>query len=198
MTANPAFDTLSHEEISAAPPVSSELVNDWVPIMPVPEGVQRVPPPHKLGKPSKIWPYNDEAGKLLGGVARFETIDGKITLPFIYCEKDGVQQWRWKGFPEPRPLYSLDTFLLNPKGKVLVVEGEKSAEAAKVLFLDYVITTSPGGAKAASKALWTPLKGRDVSIWPDQDEEGASYAQDVVQTVSPSSRFPLSSPKNGT
>lgn len=181
MTANPAFDTLTDMEKSTAPSVSSALVNDWVPIMPVPEGVQRVPPPHKLGKPSRIWPYNNEAGKLLGGVARFEGPDGKLTPPFTYCEKDGVQQWRWKGFPEPRPPFGLENFSKYPTAPVLVVEGEKAAEAAQSMFPNMVVTTSIGGANAAAKTSWCRLKGRDVSIWPDQDEEGASYAQDVVQ-----------------
>jgi putative DNA primase/helicase len=181
MTANPAFDALTQEEISATPPVSSAPIDDWVPIMPVPESVQRVPPPHKLGKPSNIWPYNNEAGKLLGGVARFEGPDGKVTPPFTFCEKDGVQQWCWKGFPEPRPLFGLDTFSKKPTAHVLVVEGEKSAEAAQVMFLDMIVTTSIGGAKAAAKTSWSRLKGREVTIWPDHDDEGAAYAQDVAE-----------------
>lgn len=149
--------------------------------MPVPDGVKLATPPHKLGLPSKIWRYLDEHGQLLGGVARFETTGGKSILPFTYCEKDGDRQWRWKGFPVPRPLYSLDALRLKPTGKVLVVEGEKAADAAKELFPHYVVITSPGGAKAASKALWNPLRGRDVTVWPDHDQDGASYSRAVVQ-----------------
>ena len=183
MKGNAAFDTLTDAEKSAAPPVQSTPVNEWVPIMPVPESVKRIPPPHRLGKPSKVWPYNNEAGKLLGGVARFETPDGKNILPFTYCEKDGIQEWRWKGFPTPRPIYALEKFPKNPTAPILVVEGEKTAEAAQGLFTDYVVTTSPGGANAAPSASWGPLKGREVLIWPDHDKEGANYAQDVVKMV---------------
>ena len=181
MTGNAAFDTLTEAEKSIASQVKPKSAKDWVPIMPVPEGVRRVPPPHKLGKPSRIWPYNNEAGKLLGGVARFETPDGKVPLPFTYCKKDGEQEWRWKSFPTPRPLFGLETFPQNPNTPILVVEGEKAAETAQGLFPEYVVTTSPGGAKAAPSAFWGPLKGREVTIWPDHDDEGCKYAQDVVK-----------------
>ena len=181
MAGSAAFDTLTDTEKKAAPSVQSAPINDWVPIIPVPDGVRRVTPHHSLGKPSKIWPYNNEAGKLLGGVARFEGPDGKTTRPFTFCEKDSEQQWQWKSFPSPRPIYALETFPKNPNAPVLVVEGEKAVEAAHGLFPEYVVTTSPGGAKAACSANWEPLKGREVTIWPDHDEEGAKYAQDVAK-----------------
>ena len=36
-------------------------------------------------------------------------------------------------------------------------------------------------AKAASKADWTALAGRNVTIWPDHDKEGVGYAADVAR-----------------
>jgi putative DNA primase/helicase len=64
---------------------------------------------------------------------------------------------------------------------VLIVEGEKTADAAALLFPRYVVATSPGGARAANKADWAPLKGRKVVIWPDHDEDGRRYAADVAR-----------------
>ena len=52
---------------------------------------------------------------------------------------------------------------------VIVVEGEKTADAAGKIFPDYVCMTSPFGAPSAAKADWTPLHGRTVVIWPDND-----------------------------
>jgi putative DNA primase/helicase len=180
MTDNTPFSALTNAEKSAAPPIPSASLNDWVPIMPVPEGTKRMPPPHSLGEPSKIWAYYNEAGELLGGVARFDGPNGKVTPPFTYCEKGGVHQWRWRGFPEPRPLFGLEKFSQQPTAPVLVVEGEKAAEAAQLMFPDMRVATSPGGAKAASKASWSPLKGCNVTIWPDHDDEGVAYAHDVI------------------
>ena len=40
--------------------------------------------------------------------------------------------------------------------------------------------TSFGGGKVARLADWTALAGRHVVIWPDHDEPGQAYANDVV------------------
>jgi putative DNA primase/helicase len=73
-------------------------------------------------------------------------------------------------------LRSPDRLANRPSSPVLVVEGEKTADAAGRLFPDYVATTSPAGARAAHKANFAPLMGRMVVIWPDADEAGAKYA----------------------
>ena len=64
---------------------------------------------------------------------------------------------------------------------VLVVEGEKCVLALEELGI--VATTSPGGAKAAKKADWTPLTGKNVTIWPDNDTNGNAYAADAVSEL---------------
>ena len=81
------------------------------------------------------------------------------------------------------PIYGLDRLAQRPTDPVLVVEGEKSADAAGKIFPDHVVTTSPFGAKSANKADWTPLHGRTVVIWPDNDTPGAKYAADVARLV---------------
>jgi hypothetical protein len=60
---------------------------------------------------------------------------------------------------------------------VVVVEGEKDVHTLHALGV--VATTSPGGAKNAANADWTPLAGKDVTIWPDNDEPGETYAGTV-------------------
>jgi putative DNA primase/helicase len=64
---------------------------------------------------------------------------------------------------------------------VLIVEGEKAAKAAQGYFPDHVVTTSPGGANAADQADWSPLAGREVTIWPDHDHPGQNYARHVMR-----------------
>ena len=66
---------------------------------------------------------------------------------------------------------------------VLVVEGEKAADAVRNIFPDYVAVTSSGGARAAAKADWSPLAGRAVTIWPDADAPGRDYAAEAAQLI---------------
>jgi DNA primase len=63
---------------------------------------------------------------------------------------------------------------------VLVVEGEKTADKAAELFPDHVVTTSPGGAKAAAKADLSPLREKRVAIWGDADAPGRAYAEEFA------------------
>ncbi len=91
--------------------------------------------------------------------------------------------WQWKAAPAPRPLYGLDRLALAPAAPVLVVEGEKTADAAAALFPEFVAVTWSGGGKAATRADWAPLAGRRVVILPDADQAGrdaAAAAQKVV------------------
>lgn len=176
-----AFAPITAAENKVAPSMDAETENDWVPIMPVPVVVKRTVPLHRLGKPVKVWPYVDTSGRLLGAIARFETPDGKQLRPLTYCEKDGVRNWCWKAMKTPRPLYALDRLAQAPTAPVLVVEGEKAADAAQALFPDYAVTTSPGGAQAPSWASWGHLRGRTVTVWPDHHQEGVDYANAVAK-----------------
>src|SRR5215471_8079295 len=43
--------------------------------------------------------------------------------------------------------------------------------------------TSQGGSKAANESDWTPLVGRSVTIWPDNDQTGAEYAREAARLM---------------
>jgi hypothetical protein len=167
----------------------------WQPILPVPQDApglsKRVAErfaPDGYGFTCG-WRYYDENCHFLGAVARYDRpANGKPAdkqvLPITYCQGPrGRRDWRCKSFPPPRPLYHLDHLAGRPGSPVLVVEGEKTADAAAVRFPAYVVMTSPGGSKAARKADWKPLAGRAVAIWPDADEPGKRYAQDVADML---------------
>jgi uncharacterized protein (DUF927 family) len=116
----------------------------------------------------------------LGHVARFDKADGsKVVLPLTLWRVAGQLRWQWKAFPDPRPLYGLQRLAEHPSAPVLVVEGEKAAEAASERLQGCTVITWPGGSKATAKADWGPLAGRDVVIWPDADAPGAKAARDV-------------------
>ncbi|MBM3566047.1 MAG: DUF3631 domain-containing protein, partial [Alphaproteobacteria bacterium] len=168
---SPMFAPLRPEETAASVPVAS--ADEWKALIPVPADVPRSIPKHALGQPSAWWKYQDASGTLLGLAVRFDPPGGKQVLPLTYCEgPNGIREWRWKAFPEPRPLYGLDRLAQRPTVRVVVTEGEKAADAAAKMFPDVVAITWPGGAKATAKADWSPLAGRDVLLWPDHDQPG--------------------------
>ena len=158
-------------------------VDPWSALMPIPEDAPRSLPSHPLGKPSAVWAYRDADGRLLCLACRFEKPGGgKEVLPLTFCQGPGGRtEWRWKAPPAPRPPYGLNRLTARLEAPVLVVEGEKKAEPAEWLFPNHVAITSLSGADAAHKTDWSPLAGRDVVIWPDNDEPGRRYAEDVTE-----------------
>jgi hypothetical protein len=80
--------------------------------------------------------------------------------------------------PTPRPLYALPELLSSESGRVYVAEGEKAADAIRLLGL--TATTSAHGCKSARASNWLPLHGREVVIAPDNDAIGEGYGRDVA------------------
>ncbi|MBF0263072.1 MAG: DUF927 domain-containing protein [Magnetococcales bacterium] len=170
----------------AAPSTASVGKKDpWVPIIPIPDDTPEPPHHYKMGAPSMRWTYRDTEGRALFHVCRFDRPKGgKEVLPLTFCQgQDGRRQWRWKGVPTPRPLYGLDRLAARPDAPVVVTEGEKAADAVAAIFPDWVAVTSPNGAGSADKADWSALVGRDVILWPDNDEAGLQYADAVTDTL---------------
>ena len=60
------------------------------------------------------------------------------------------------------------------------MEGEKTADAAQVLFPDYTVLTWSGGTGSVMKSDWTPLTGRDVTLWPDHEKTGVKAVQEIA------------------
>lgn len=126
----------------------------------------------KLGQRSHEWEYHDRNGKVVGVILRFETPRGKEIRPVSLI--DG--KWTAKGMNEPRPLYGLPAAV--EASCVVVTEGEKAADAARLL--GYTATTSAHGAASPRKTDWNPLAGKDVVILPDNDGPGQGYAETVA------------------
>lgn len=165
-------------------PKEEKRKSPWVPIMPVPDNAPSHPIAHvKRGRAEVVWKYLDGESRLLGIVMRFITSDGgKEIVPFTYCEnvETGARDWRAISFPKPRPLYGLDRLAASTNETVLLVEGEKCADAAHVLINTVVAMSWPGGGKAIEKVDWTPLAGRRVILWPDADSQRQKRPKDAL------------------
>lgn len=92
--------------------------------------------------------------------------------------------WAMKGLSGTSlPLFNRDR--IADAQNVIVVEGEKCVRALTRLLGDgWAATTCPGGVKSAHRADWSPLAGKTVYIWPDNDEPGIVFGQEVAETVS--------------
>lgn len=125
---------------------------------------------------SAAWTYHDADGKPIGWVVRFDRPGGgKDILPLRMI--DGKPKWKgWKN-PEPKPLYNLHLLTRRPDAPILIVEGEKTADAAAKLFPQSVVMTWAAGAKNVSSVDWAPVvaavaSGRPIRLWPDADKPG--------------------------
>jgi putative DNA primase/helicase len=152
---------------------------DWV--CPVPSDAPSPRASHNHhGKPSAAWPYRDADGRLIHWVCRFDKPDGsKEILPQTLWREGGRLGWRWGAPPVPRPLYGLDRLAAAPAAPVLIVEGEKTADAAAGLLPGFAVASWSGGSKAVAKADWSAVAGRRVAILPDADTPGREAAQAV-------------------
>ncbi len=126
-----------------------------------------------LGQPTASWNYYDESDQVIATVYRYSTDSGKRYLPFDVKRSSFTP-------PETRPLYNIPGIMKSDK--VILVEGEKCADA--LIEQGMTATTAMLGANAPiEKTDWSPLKGKHVIIWPDNDEPGKQYAEKVVKKL---------------
>ena len=129
-------------------------------------------------KEAARYTYHDADGTILFHTLRLENEAGKkIVLPlsFGHYKGDTEPSWSLKGYQaDKKPLYNLHLLKEYPNAKVLIVEGEKTAEAASKMFPKekMICLTWSGGAGAVEKSEWKPLFMREVVIWPDNDKAG--------------------------
>jgi putative DNA primase/helicase len=125
-----------------------------------------------FGEPTASWDYLSPSGDILVTVYRFDPPGKrKQYRPWLPRER------RWGSPQPPRPLYNLPG--VAKADTVVVVEGEKCAQA--LIDLGICATTAMHGAgQPAEKTDWSPLSGKKVLIWPDNDPPGRHYATTVA------------------
>lgn len=136
-------------------------------------------------RPSMVFPYRERyTCELLGYVVRVEFDDGKKVTPQIRYVRlaDGTETWASVPFPTPRPLYWA-RLPVRFGAQVIIVEGEKAADAAARLLPSLPACTWPGGTQGVKHVDWSPLAGRNVVIWPDADAPGITAARDIADRL---------------
>ena len=144
-------------------------------------------PSQKVSKPSASL-SSEELRKLwTEAVVKIKYADNFIVLRFPeghkrsyqkYCpfSKQENDQWLMKRPSGQLPLY------LTPNRDatlpVVLVEGEKAAIAAEKIY-EGQVACHHGGVSGWSKTDWSPLFGRDVFIFPDNDDAGFGFANDI-------------------
>jgi hypothetical protein len=157
---------------------------NWYPELPVPVDAPR--PSEEELRCDMLHEYYDQKDRLLFYVRRHEGQGDqrKHFYPLTYGRLGGKLGWHNKPPPAPRPLYRLNVLSrFPPDATVLLVEGEKAAEAAQRLFLDHVVMTWMGGANGDAKTDFAPLIDRTVILWPDADEPGRRVMNRIAKRL---------------
>lgn len=148
------------------------------------ENTPRRPPKRKAPKGGEAWGvptvtynYTDANGSIIAQVDRFEWTEGGE-------RKKTFRPWDAKArkyqAPTPRPLYNLQEVARAPE--IIFCEGEKCADA--LMGQNIPATTSMSGSNAPVELTdWTPLAGRKVMIWPDNDATGLKFAEAAREAI---------------
>ena len=107
-------------------------------------------------------------------VLRFPEGHPRSKIKYAPFSKRG-DLWYMKRPEGLMPLYLSDKSSNKP---VLLVEGEKAALAAEQIYAGQV-ACHHGGCKGWDKTDWSSIYGRQVYIYPDNDEAGLMFAQEI-------------------
>ncbi len=154
--------------------------------------------PNLRGTPSEVvrrWAYRAANGSPAFDIVRLQYRDdnrqwlldfatGKILKEYRPTRPGSTRFRMPPGFARPgsRPLLALEQIQsADVNCKVWIVEGEPAASALQKL--GWLATTASGGSSSPHLTDWSPLAGRKVVIWPDNDEAGSSYADQLLSCL---------------
>ena len=132
--------------------------------------------------------YLSAEGEVLAIVRRYNVRDaqGNIVMDTTGKPKKDFRQFTpnslYPKMPDIRPLYNIPNIVSSDK--IIYVEGEKCADVLNEV--GFTATCHMGGAgmlsrNSASAYDFSPLNGREVVIWPDNDKSGKKVAELVQQ-----------------
>jgi putative DNA primase/helicase len=131
---------------------------------------------NKKGTVEATHTYTYADGTPAFAVIRVRRPDGSKEIPQVRPDGDG---WVYGGIGDNRPLYGLPALLAAPAdAPVAFGEGEQKAEL--MASLGFLATTASQGAGNAAKTDVSPLDGRVVHLFADNDEPGRKHMQEVA------------------
>lgn len=134
-----------------------------------------------FGDNQGVWEYRTFDDELLGYSVRKPKPDGeKGFLPWSFQNNKWIPKW-YKS--ETKPVYNCQLIKKHPDKSILIVEGEKAADAATKLLPDFVCVTWMGGGTSAGKIDTTHLEGKKVCVWPDNDKPGYAAAEKLKKRL---------------
>ena len=113
----------------------------------------------------QIWSYRNADAFIEIFDVRFENTDNKKAVITFFWDGKVI-----RATGAPVLLYDRDQLAADTDSPVLIVEGAKTAEAAKNV-PGFVVTTWNGGGKKCKQVDWKILKNRTVYIYPDDDQK---------------------------
>jgi len=142
------------------------------------------PPPLRTDAHA-TYEYRNADGSIAFIIARWEAHNGhkkKSFSPFCWNGSEWVSK---QLIPAgKRPLLNLDKITANPAAPILWVEGEKKAIVArKYLPEQWIVTTWAGGADGITGTDISPLAGRIVTAWPDNNEAGLRAVKKLAAAI---------------
>ena len=133
--------------------------------------------------------YTNADGEVLVTVRRYNVKD-IAGNPMLNTKGKPKKEFRpfvegspYSKFPDIRPLYNIPNIIASDR--VVWVEGEKCADALNRA--GYTATCTIGGAGALTKKTapqfdFSPLQGKELILWPDNDTGGKKLA-DLIQDL---------------
>lgn len=186
----------------AAMPVPEDVVarteQDWGPLTGATFWERLVrKPEHRF---AGAWVYRDLLGRVLFVRGRYDHLARTTKKKDYYTAAHFAPQWKvaskkrhlgsFRLLPPDRryPLYGTHLIAARRPDLVLIVEGEKTADAAQTLLdkagLRAVALSWPNGAEAVSRCDWAVCRGLRCVIWPDRDKAGLGAVNDLVGELS--------------
>lgn len=130
-------------------------------------------------KPEALHTYTDENGEPIYWRIRARLADGSKWIRPMRKNGSGCELGEPE-FPNGKPLYRLHELAAKPGAPVWYVEGENCADKLARLG---VLATTAGSASSDEAADFVPLKGRTVTLWPDNDAPGIAHGERVAEKL---------------
>ena len=150
------------------------------------------PPPVKITEVgyqvAMIHEYKTVDGHVIGTVTRFEKQapahekPAKTFRPMFCYEEDGKEVWHSR-MPPTRPLYGAQTLSRVTPKEIILVEGEKTCDAAQRAFPDHPCVSPMGGVQGLTHSDLQLLRGRKIILWPDHDENWREVAESWISVL---------------